>query len=271
MASIERYSNRNKVKVLVVCATGVGSAMMLKNRLEKEFAGSIQILDVVSYYEITEEDLKDVDLIISSVSLSSVMFLTPVINVSVFLSNEDVEVVRQYLTEHFFLKKDKHIREAMAPEKAKKIIQQVFSEQRIIVFKETVNKADLLQRMVSLLDEGDAPGFVDQFLEQIQLRENYSSVVFGDVLAFPHPATPLSLTEQIVVGICHKPIAWNPENQNIHFVFLLSPSRAHNTCLKYISPSLVSFVGNPSLQKQLMQNPTYPELEKLFIPLLEDQ
>lgn len=84
MAAIERYSNRYKLRVLVVCATGYGSAMMLKNRLEKEFEGRLRIVDVISYYEITEERLKTVDLIISSISLANLMFLTPVITVSVF-------------------------------------------------------------------------------------------------------------------------------------------------------------------------------------------
>ena len=84
MAAIERYSNRHKLRVLVVCATGYGSAMMLKNRLEKEFEGRLRIVDVISYYEITEERLKTVDLIISSISLANLMFLTPVITVSVF-------------------------------------------------------------------------------------------------------------------------------------------------------------------------------------------
>lgn len=76
MAAIERYSNRYKLRVLVVCATGYGSAMMLKNRLEKEFEGRLRIVDVISYYEITEERLKTVDLIISSISLANLMFLT---------------------------------------------------------------------------------------------------------------------------------------------------------------------------------------------------
>ncbi len=95
MAAIERYSNRHKLRVLVVCATGYGSAMMLKNRLEKEFEGRLRIVDVISYYEITEERLKTVDLIISSISLANLMFLTPVITVSVFLSNQDIETIRQ--------------------------------------------------------------------------------------------------------------------------------------------------------------------------------
>lgn len=82
---------------MVVCATGIGSALMLKNRLEKEFSSSLEILDTVSYYEVTEERLKDVDLIISSISLSNLIFMTPVINVSVFLSEKDIEAIRSHL------------------------------------------------------------------------------------------------------------------------------------------------------------------------------
>ncbi|VHC86695.1 PTS system mannitol (cryptic)-specific transporter subunit IIA [Streptococcus pyogenes] len=127
MAAIERYSNRHKLRVLVVCATGYGSAMMLKNRLEKEFEGRLRIVDVISYYEITEERLKTVDLIISSISLANLMFLTPVITVSVFLSNQDIETIRQFIGEQEGIKKEVSLPSQMSLAKAEQLLTGVFS------------------------------------------------------------------------------------------------------------------------------------------------
>ncbi|HEP5481326.1 TPA: BglG family transcription antiterminator, partial [Streptococcus pyogenes] len=187
MAAIERYSNRHKLRVLVVCATGYGSAMMLKNRLEKEFEGRLRIVDVISYYEITEERLKTVDLIISSISLANLMFLTPVITVSVFLSNQDIETIRQFIGEQEGIKKEVSLPSQMSLAKAEQLLTGVFSPNRFLYLDEKISKEDLLLRMIACLDEAGTETFVEDFYHQMVLRENYSPVIYGEVLAFPHP------------------------------------------------------------------------------------
>ncbi|AAM79612.1 TPA: BglG family transcription antiterminator [Streptococcus pyogenes] len=204
MAAIERYSNRHKLRVLVVCATGYGSAMMLKNRLEKEFEGRLRIVDVISYYEITEERLKTVDLIISSISLANLMFLTPVITVSVFLSNQDIETIRQFIGEQEGIKKEVSLPSQMSLAKAEQLLTGVFSPNRFLYLDEKISKEDLLLRMIACLDEAGTETFVEDFYHQMVLRENYSPVIYGEVLAFPHPANPMTYSEQVVVAICRE-------------------------------------------------------------------
>ncbi|HER7558896.1 TPA: BglG family transcription antiterminator [Streptococcus pyogenes] len=201
MAAIERYSNRHKLRVLVVCATGYGSAMMLKNRLEKEFEGRLRIVDVISYYEITEERLKTVDLIISSISLANLMFLTPVITVSVFLSNQDIETIRQFIGEQEGIKKEVSLPSQMSLAKAEQLLTGVFSPNLFLYLDEKISKEDLLLRMIACLDEAGTETFVEDFYHQMVLRENYSPVIYGEVLAFPHPANPMTYSEQVVVAI----------------------------------------------------------------------
>ncbi|HER1309503.1 TPA: BglG family transcription antiterminator [Streptococcus pyogenes] len=204
IAAIERYSNRHKLRVLVVCATGYGSAMMLKNRLEKEFEGRLRIVDVISYYEITEERLKTVDLIISSISLANLMFLTPVITVSVFLSNQDIETIRQFIGEQEGIKKEVSLPSQMSLAKAEQLLTGVFSPNRFLYLDEKISKEDLLLRMIACLDEAGTETFVEDFYHQMVLRENYSPVIYGEVLAFPHPANPMTYSEQVVVAICRE-------------------------------------------------------------------
>ena len=61
MAAIERYKDNKKLNVLVICATGYGSGQMLSIRLKKEFGQHINIVDVIGYYEITNEKLNGID------------------------------------------------------------------------------------------------------------------------------------------------------------------------------------------------------------------
>ena len=84
MAAKERYKEQRKYNVLVICATGYGSAQMLKSRIENELGNLILIADVIGYYEINDEKLKGIDFIISSIDLSNLIFNIPVFTVSVF-------------------------------------------------------------------------------------------------------------------------------------------------------------------------------------------
>ncbi|WP_155971415.1 BglG family transcription antiterminator [Streptococcus ruminantium] len=270
MAAIERYQGFKKTRVLVVCATGVGSALMLKNRLEKEFSTSLEVVDSVSYHEITEERLRDIDLIISSISLSNLIFLTPVINVSVFLSEKDMEAVRSYLQQVTPVKSEQGEPVLMGEEQARQIAESVFSPQRVLYIQEETSRESVLFQLTMCLNEAVDSDFVDQFLEQVHVRESYSSVVFGDSLAFPHPALPMSFSEQIVVGICQRSVEWG-QGKQVQLVFLLSPSKGRNIHLKYVSPCLVEFVKNGALQERLMKNPSYSELIDIFIPLIQKQ
>ena len=82
MAAKERYKEQRKYNVLVICATGYGSAQMLKSRIENEL-GNLFDYDVIGY-EINDEKLKGIDFIVSSIALSNLIFNIPVFTVWVF-------------------------------------------------------------------------------------------------------------------------------------------------------------------------------------------
>ncbi len=265
MAGFERFTNSKKIRCLVVCATGYGSALMLKNRLEREFAGSMKIVDVISYYEITEEKLKGIDVIISSISLSNLLFPTPVVHVSVFLNHEDIVKIRSFIDkENYPL--------VVASEEAKnnpivkitKVFDNVFSSERFMIFNEEISREEVLNQLIDSLNE-DNLNFKSQFIEQVALRETYSTIVFGNHVAFPHPTVPLSFHEKIAVAICQKPLKWNKDHQDVRFVILMSPSKDRNENIKIISPMLVDFVEKINKQQEILAKPSFDEFRKVFL------
>ncbi|NMR96064.1 transcriptional regulator, partial [Vibrio parahaemolyticus] len=71
-ASVERNrKNFIKYDVLVVCATGMGTATLLSTRLQNEYK-NLNIVDVVSSLNIEEvlETTKDIDFIISTIPIN---------------------------------------------------------------------------------------------------------------------------------------------------------------------------------------------------------
>ena len=45
MAALERLKEKQKFNILVICATGYGSALMLKNRIVNELGNLVHIVD----------------------------------------------------------------------------------------------------------------------------------------------------------------------------------------------------------------------------------
>lgn len=72
-AAIERnYTyNFDKLKVLLVCSSGIGTTNILKSRIKNIFGEDIEVLDTISYVDIPNYFLKDVDidLIITTISI----------------------------------------------------------------------------------------------------------------------------------------------------------------------------------------------------------
>lgn len=92
----------------------------------------------------------------------------------------------------------------MSLAKAEQLLTGVFSPNRFLYLDEKISKEDLLLRMIACLDEAGTETFVEDFYHQMVLRENYSPVIYGEVLAFPHPANPMTYSEQVVVAICRE-------------------------------------------------------------------
>lgn len=86
------------IHALVVCPTGIGTSKMLASRVKKEIPGIDQI-EIKSIKEIQQKDqLKDYDLIISTVNLPFIDI--DYILVSPLLTEENIETIRQFLRQN---------------------------------------------------------------------------------------------------------------------------------------------------------------------------
>ncbi|MDO4432237.1 MAG: transcription antiterminator, partial [Aerococcaceae bacterium] len=66
LAAVERKKVEKKANVLIICSTGLGSAQMVKSRIKKEFDDTIEIKDVISYYQLQDDSLEGIDFILST-------------------------------------------------------------------------------------------------------------------------------------------------------------------------------------------------------------
>lgn len=259
-AAVERYHNDQKARVLVICATGLGSSQMIKNRLEREFGSKILIDKVISYYEIADQDLDQIDLIISSINLPNVIHHTPIVYVSVFVGEEDIKKINHELSGFMPAHcTSLNASEADTAKKAKQIalIQQCFRPELFLQLEQSTTKEEILDQLIERLEAVEQKPLKEAFYQQLRLRESYSSVAFSPYLAVPHPIEAVTEEAYVAVAIVPTGVFWEEEYPGIQLVFLMSPDKLGRVELEKVSQMLVPIIEDDAFRKKLVASKDY--------------
>lgn len=270
-AAVERYFNEQKTHVLVICATGLGSSQMIKNRLEREFGTRILIEKVISYYEIAEQDLSQIDLIISSINLGNVVLNAPIVNVSVFLGKEDIKKINHEISSnkggHF--KGFKENKQTEMVEENVELIKRSFKPELFYFAEGQSTKETVLKELIGKIETVEKTDLQESFLNQLKLRESYSSVVFSEFMAVPHPIEALTKEGHVAVAVVPDGIVWSEECQSIQLVFLLSPDKLGKFEIEKVSQMLVEIMEDDNFRKALAFSDTFDNFIQAFIDQFE--
>ena len=270
MAALERQKEKRKLQVLVVCATGYGSSQLLKSRLMKHFSDSLHIVTETGYYEMSDDILQGIDLIISSVNIGPVIFGVPFIHVSVFLGEEDVQNIQRFIDQEKAGPEKKEPAAARPASKSQKeIFDCYFSEEDFRVYKGHPERDQVLSDLVETLACYEKDSFADHMREQIRLRSQMGSLVFSDTIAVPHPAVPLSKVARLALALIPEGMYWNESHPAIRFVFLMSPSYVENRNLPKVTGAIVSLMEEPDLKEQLLQEQSFDVFGRILGSLIE--
>lgn len=107
LASIERNKNKSgnyNKNILLVCYGGYGTSMLVKDNLEQNY--HVKIESVISYFQLSNYDLSDIDYIISTVKLKNRLLYPEkpkIIEITPFFSIED----QKTLEENYIFKEKK--------------------------------------------------------------------------------------------------------------------------------------------------------------------
>lgn len=267
MAALERLKEKQKFNILVICATGYGSAQMLKNRIDNELGNLVHIVDVIGYYELSDERLKDIDFIISSIDLSNLVFSVPVFTVSIFLNADELKEIKHRMAQL------KPVESSLIPEKAimvdqneEKIFDDYFSS-ACFVLAQDATKEIILQELLSQMGQGEEQDFVSCMQDLMKQREKMSSVIFSEQIAVPHPIKPIAKNHKIGVAIVKNGLQWNEENPHIRLIFLPSPAIYGNEGMATLTSKIVDLLEQPGLQKQIFNCQSFAEFKQLFLKI----
>lgn len=268
MAAKERYKEQRKYNVLVICATGYGSAQMLKSRIENELGNLISITDVIGYYEINDEKLKGIDFIVSSIDLSNLIFNIPVFTVSVFLTDEELQEIKHgisYLNTSTSLRK---MEDETSELSVREVFDDYFSKEAFFILS-NVSKDEVLRKLVKSISKHENDQFEKRMLDMMKQREAMSSIVFGEHIAVPHPMKAVGSKHHFAVALIQDELFWDDQYPSIKIVFLMSMSIHENDGLPELTSAIVDLVDEPDLQEQMLVCQSFEEFRTLFFKIKE--
>ena len=264
MAAKERYKEQRKYNVLVICATGYGSAQMLKSRIENELGNLVSITDVIGYYEINDEKLKGIDFIVSSIDLSNLMFNIPVFTVSVFLNDEELKDIKQGIAH--LNTSIANVEDHQAELSVKDVFDDYFSEDYFFLMSDAT-KEDVLKKLAESISVNENDQFEKRLLDMMKQREAMSSIVFGENIAVPHPLKAVGSKHHFAVAIVKNGVKWDEQYPSIKIIFLMSMSIHDNDGLPELTSAIVDLVDNPKLQEQMLACQSFDEFKKIFLSI----
>lgn len=268
IAAIERSIGNRKMRTLVICATGLGSSQMLKVRLENELGSKLNIINVISYYEIRDEVLQDIDLIISSIDLSNVVFNIPVVNVSVLLNQEDIKLINQTIGTTFPLTEKSQIEVKTDEHQLSQLIKEYFYSKLFVVSDTIKNKEEALDTLTNKCIELDKSINKQFLMGQLKLRESFSTVVFSESVAVPHPIEGIG--EHPIVGILITPqgIDWDENSSDIKLTILMIPDKYGDNELEKVSKVILPIIEKEDYLDELVKATSFDDFTKKLVWLL---
>ena len=207
--AIERKEQMSKI--LVVCQTGLVTSDLIINRMKKFLPSNIQF-KLIAKPSLEEEDLSEVDFIISSVQLQNID--RPVLYVSPLVRDTDLLKIYSY-----YLKYSSTIRNKETNKLEPGILSPFLSSRYIFLNENITTKKDCLNKMIDLLEQD---GVVDQsFGTTVFEREKLGSTLVQDWVAVPHGLQSSVNETKISIMTMKHPIKWNNESY-VSLIILLA-------------------------------------------------
>ncbi|GAA0104518.1 BglG family transcription antiterminator [Paraclostridium sordellii] len=182
--------NEKSLKAIIVCASGVGTSMLIKAKLEAKFDKKIEILKVIPSYLIDYVKVLDVDFIIATVPVN--IKDIPVINVSPFLDDKEIKIIEKFLdTGKIYYNIN---------------LSEIFNKKLFFTDLDFDNKFDVINYMSNILLQKN---YIDEEMKNSYIdREKIATTEIGNMVAIPHGAKGKVFKNAVAIGILKNPIPW---------------------------------------------------------------
>lgn len=206
--SLERRRTKiEKKRVLLVCASGAGTARLMAYKMQELYGDYIDSVTTCDQLNIGRQDLSKIDYIFTTVPIRE-RVPVPICEVKQFLEKNGTSGVRWFLNSG-----------------RKKDILRYYPRNLFFPDIEADTKEEALREIVSRVES--VRKLPEGFYEAVLRREQMAHTCMGNRVAMPHPCRVMTEDTFISVSILRRPIQWD-ENNQVQAVFLVSVSKRKN-------------------------------------------
>ncbi len=235
---------KGPANVAIVCASGVGTSMLLSCRLMKEFGERIHIVGTFPSYQADQILLEcpETKLILSTIPFHHDMGV-PVLEISPLLKMEDIRRIHQVL-DHGTMKN---------------MQRSVLQESLFHVF-EKGNEEEILHKMAEMLQSEGCIEDTEAFLSSVKEREALYSTLYGKIW-MPHPLHSFALKDGVACGLVKN-------NEKIRLVFMLCLRKEDTSLYNHFFDKIVTILEDEKAFDALFNVDGFEQFEKMFESLI---
>lgn len=244
--ALERQrTGASKKNVLMVCASGVGTARMLEHRFYSAFEGYIDNISTCDVHEVKNQDFSTIDYVFTTVPIG-VRLPVPVCEIGYFFDEGDTGNIHRLL----------RARTSVAGLSARFDRELFFAHLSARTKREVIEflAARMEERMP--LDEG--------FVASVLAREEAAATSFGNLVAMPHPLNAASDTTCVCVGLLDEPVLWGTGDLPVQAVFLISYARSGGRELDDFFSALADVFMDVQAIERLVKNQAWDVLVSIL-------
>lgn len=242
---------KNKIyNIAIICGTGRISARVVESNLKKIIKNET-VMDLYSDSNIDSEILDKYDLVVSTVKLdidtkSEIIYIKDVLD-------------RSELKRKIDLLKYSDNKEISFIKGMDSIMLGILDENRFFVLDKNYSYSENVNMMIDILEN---EGHLDAgFKERIRKREEKSSMIFEDTVAFPHTINYASKNIELALGVVPENMS-DKKEKDIKLVFLLGlpEDDGDDTVLVKIYDEIIKIASDKELVEEISKIENYKDL-----------
>lgn len=251
-AALERKGLNEKKELknaIIVCISGVATTMLLKEKIKQNFRDRINVVKTCPVYELTQEMVDSVDLILTTVPVEK-FHSNKIKRINILLNDDDLDNIEKIIN--------------YDEEKKNEIdYSSIFRKDLFFRNVKAMNKEEILEKITNTMIQKN---YITEYIKRsIYRREEIATTELGCLVAMPHALLNDMEDAMVSVTILEKPIIW--KNEKVQIVLLLNIPQSKYEIWESVFKNLYKYLIDNCGSNKLIKGCSYQN----FIDDLKDQ